>query len=74
MIISKVPNPLIRECLRLAKIMSGIEISTAADASARSGLGGSGAFEVGLLHALHVYKREGVSQMKLAREASFIEI
>ncbi len=70
----KIPVPIIRESLRLTKVTSGIEISTAADASARSGLGGSGAFEVGLLHALHTYKREPISQQKLAKEACFIEI
>src|SRR5206468_1755306 len=47
-----IPNPIIKECLKLTKVTKGIEISTAADASAKSGLGGSGSFEVGLLHAL----------------------
>ncbi len=70
----KITNPIIRECLHFTKVTKGIEIATAADASARSGLGGSGAYEVGLLHALHVYKRESVSQKKLAEEASYIEI
>lgn len=70
----EIPNPIIRECLSLTKVSSGIEISTAADASARSGLGGSGAFEVGLLHALYTYKRKPVSQLRLGKEAAFIEI
>jgi len=70
----EIPNPIIKECLRLTKVTIGIELATAADASAKSGLGGSGAFEVGLLHALHVYKREPVSQHKLAEESSYIEI
>lgn len=69
-----IPNPIIKECLNLAKVYSGIEISTAADASARSGLGGSGAFEVGLLHALYTYKRQPVSQLRLGKEAACIEI
>lgn len=69
-----IPNPIIKECLKVAKIKHGIEISTAADASARSGLGGSGAFEVGLLNALYTYKREGISQLRLAHEAADIEI
>jgi D-glycero-alpha-D-manno-heptose-7-phosphate kinase len=69
-----IPNPIIRECLNLAKVYSGIEMSTAADASARSGLGGSGAFEVGLLNALYTYKRKPVSQLRLGKEAAFIEI
>lgn len=70
----KINVSIIRECLSLTKVTKGVEISTAADASARSGLGGSGAFEVGLLHALYTYKRKPVSQLRLAKEASFIEI
>lgn len=69
-----IPNPIIRQCLRLTKVTKGIEISTSADASAKSGLGGSGAFEVGLLNALYTYKRQPVSQLKLAKIASDIEI
>lgn len=70
----EIPNPIIKEALKITKIKSGIEISTAADASARSGLGGSGAFEVSLLNALHTYKREHVSPLTLATEACEIEI
>ena len=69
-----IPNPIIKECLKITKITKGIEISTAADASAKSGLGGSGAFEVGLLHALYSYKREPISQLKLGQLAANIEI
>lgn len=69
-----IPNPIIREALKMTGIKSGIELSTAADASARSGLGGSGAFEVSLLNALHTYKREHVSPLILAKEACEIEI
>lgn len=69
-----IPNPIIKECLKTTGVISGVEISTAADASSRSGLGGSGAFEVGLLNALYTYKRESVSQLNLAQKASNIEI
>jgi D-glycero-alpha-D-manno-heptose-7-phosphate kinase len=67
-------NPLIKECLKITKVYRGIEIASAADASARSGLGGSGAFEVGLLHALYTYKRKSVSQLRLGKEAASLEI
>lgn len=69
-----IPNPIIKECLKITNITSGIEISTAADASAKSGLGGSGAFEVGLLHALYSYQRKPISQIKLGKMAADIEI
>lgn len=70
----KVQNPIIRECLKLAKIRSGIEIVSISDVSSKSGLGGSGAFEVGLLNGLHKYKNESVSKLQLASEACEIEI
>lgn len=70
----KIPNPIIYEALKLTKITKGIELSTMSDASAKSGLGGSGAFEVSLLQALHTYKRESVPQIILAKEACKIEI
>lgn len=69
-----IPNPIIKACLNKTGVTRGVEISTAADASARSGLGGSGAFEVGLLNALYTYRRESVSQIRLAEEATQIEI
>ena len=69
-----IPNPIIKECLKITGIKKGIEISTSADASARSGLGGSGAFEVGLLNALYSYKRQPISQLKLGQLAANIEI
>ncbi len=69
-----IPNPIIAECLKLTGITRGIELATAADASAKSGLGGSGAFEVGLLHALHAYKRDPISQFELGKEACIVEI
>ncbi|HSX58333.1 MAG TPA: hypothetical protein VLE47_03655 [Candidatus Saccharimonadales bacterium] len=70
----KITNPIYTEALKITGIKKGIELSTAADASARSGLGGSGAFEVSLLNALHTYKREHVSPITLAEEACEIEI
>lgn len=69
-----IPNPIIKECLKITKVYKGIEISTAADASAKSGLGGSGAFEVALLHALYAYKREPIAQLKLGQLAADLEI
>lgn len=70
----KLANPIIRECLELAGIKKGIEFATISEASSKSGIGGSGAFEVGLLHALHAYKRENVTKLQLAKEACAVEI
>ncbi len=70
----KISNPIIRECLDLTGVKKGIEIATMSEASSKSGIGGSGAFEVGLLHALHTYKREPVTPYQLAEEACNVEI
>lgn len=69
----KISVPIIKESLRLTKIKGGIEIIVFADVPGRSGLGGSGAFGVGLLHALYTYKRQSISQLQLAQKAYFIE-
>lgn len=72
--LKELDNPIIKECLKMVKIDGGLEISTKSDVSAKSGLGGSGAFEVGLLNALHIYKNDPVTPLDLAKEATKIEI
>ncbi len=72
--VDELQHPLIREALRLVGIEKGIEITSIADVPAHCGLGTSGAFTVGLLNALHTFKRESVSQERLAEEASYIEM
>ena len=49
---SAIQHPIIRRVIRDHAIAPGVEIVTMADVPARSGLGSSGAFTVGLLHAL----------------------
>jgi len=72
--IDKVRHPLIREALAMHKMPGRLEIVSVADVPAGTGLGSSGSFTVGLLHALHAYKRERVTAEQLAREAVDIEI
>ena len=70
--VDDIEHPIVREALRFLGFESGLEIVSVADVPARTGLGSSGAFTVGLLNALHAYKRENVSQETLAEEASTI--
>ena len=70
--VDDIEHPIVREALRFLEFESGLEIVSLADVPARTGLGSSGAFTVGLLNALHAYKRENVSQETLAEEASTI--
>ncbi len=69
-----ISNDIIRECLRLLEIEPPLYISTIGDIPASTGLGGSSAFAVGLLNALHAYRGERVSPGQLAEEASQVEI
>ncbi|HVB79049.1 MAG TPA: hypothetical protein VNE82_03760 [Candidatus Binataceae bacterium] len=69
-----VRHPLIREALRLHNMPRRLEIVSIADAPGGTGLGSSGSFLVGLLHAMHAYKRQPVTAETLAREAADIEI
>jgi D-glycero-alpha-D-manno-heptose-7-phosphate kinase len=67
-------NDIARECLRFLDIDPPIYVSVVSDLPDSSGLGGSSAFAVGLLHALHTFRGERVTAGQLAEEASQIEI
>lgn len=67
-----IKHPSIRECLRYMNI-NDISISHDGDLPARSGLGSSSAFTVGLLNALHVLKGEYCDSLSLAKEAIYVE-
>lgn len=71
---AEIRHRLIREALDVYDIPSPIEIVSIADVPAGTGLGSSGTFLVGLIHALHSYKRNPVCAETLAREAIEIEM
>lgn len=72
--IDEIENNIARECLRFMEIDPPIFISTVGDMPASSGLGGSSAFAVGLLNALHAFRGERVTSGQLAEEACYIEM
>jgi D-glycero-alpha-D-manno-heptose-7-phosphate kinase len=72
--VDEIDNNIARECLRFLEIGPPLYISTVGDVPASTGLGGSSAFTVGLLNALHAFKGERVSAGQLADEACHIEI
>jgi len=72
--ISEIKHPIIREACDMLNIEMGIEIHSLANIPSSVGLGTSSSFTVGLLHALHIYKRDYVSLKTLAEEACSIEI
>lgn len=72
--VDEIQNNISRECLRFLEIEPPIYVSTVGDVPASTGLGGSSAFTVGLLNALHAYRGERVTAGQLADEACHIEI
>jgi D-glycero-alpha-D-manno-heptose-7-phosphate kinase len=69
----EVQHPAVRETVRFLKIKRGMEIHHDGDLPARSGMGSSSSFTVGLLHSLYAWQGMMVSKMKLARESIHIE-
>lgn len=72
--IGEIENNIARECIKLLEIQPPIFVSTVADMPASTGMGGSSAFAVGLLNALHAFRGERVTAGQLAEEACYIEM
>ena len=82
--IADISNPIVKECFNIVRPPLGLDIRVLSEVSAKSGLGGSGAFEVGLLNALSMASNTwGLKRLKsnprclpelLARQAADIEI
>ena len=71
--VSEIVHPSVRETLKYLKDNNSYEISHNADLPARSGLGSSSSFTVGLLNALYAVKGQIVENTRLADEAIYIE-
>jgi len=72
--IDQLEHNLAKEALRMMGIERAIEIDSLADVPAGTGLGSSSCYAVGLLHALHVLKRDHITLQNLAEEACRLEI
>jgi D-glycero-alpha-D-manno-heptose-7-phosphate kinase len=68
-----IQHPTAREVLRYLNIDRGVEIHYEGDLPARSGMGSSSVFTVGLLHALYALKGQMPSKWQLAKESTYIE-
>ena len=69
----EIQHPAVRAILRDMGIEDGLEIHHDGDLPARTGIGSSSSFTVGLLHCLFALKRVMPSKMQLAREAIRVE-
>ncbi len=71
--IDEIVHPSARETLKYLNIDFGVTIHHEGDIPARSGMGSSSAFTVGLLHSLYALKGKMVSREELTREAIYVE-
>ena len=71
--VEEIKHPAVREVLRHLGVDRGVEIHHDGDLPARSGMGSSSAFTVGLLHALHALKGHIPSKHQLAMESIYVE-
>jgi D-glycero-alpha-D-manno-heptose-7-phosphate kinase len=71
--INDIQHPSVRETIRFSQIKSGLEIHHDSDLPARTGLGSSSSFAVGLLNALNALQGKMIDKERLAYEAINIE-
>lgn len=71
--IDEIRHPAVRETLRFLNIERGVEIHHDGDLPARSGMGSSSSFTVGLLNALYALKGVMPSKHQLLTESIHIE-
>jgi D-glycero-alpha-D-manno-heptose-7-phosphate kinase len=71
--LEEIKHPVVREATKLLGIKKGIEMVHNADLPARSGLGSSSTFTVGLLNALYAMKNQMVTKRELALNAINLE-
>jgi D-glycero-alpha-D-manno-heptose-7-phosphate kinase len=68
-----IEHPSVRKCLEFLNIKEGVEIHHVADLPARTGLGTSSAFTVGLLLGLYALKNQMRDKHSLAADAIHVE-
>ncbi|MFA5095956.1 MAG: kinase, partial [Candidatus Omnitrophota bacterium] len=69
----QIRHPVVRSILQYLKIDKGIELHHDGDLPARSGLGSSSSFTVGMLNSIYALKGKMISKGRLAKEAIHIE-
>ena len=70
---NEIQHPAVREIFKYMSVNEGLEIHYDADLPARSGLGSSSSFTVGLLHTLYALNGVDKTAKQLAKEAIEIE-
>ena len=71
--IDEIKHPAVKGVLEHLKVSDGLEIHHDGDLPARSGLGSSSSFTVGMVHAMKALLGHYVSKQELAKEALHVE-
>jgi D-glycero-alpha-D-manno-heptose-7-phosphate kinase len=71
--LDEIQHPAVRTVLKHLKIDYGMSIHHDGDIPARSGMGSSSAFTVGLLKSMHALQGTYISKEALTREAIYVE-
>lgn len=71
--LEEIRHPVVRAVLQERQPVNGLEIHHDGDLPARSGLGSSSSFAVGILHSLAALEGKMMSKLQLARQAMRIE-
>ena len=71
--IDEIMHPSVRETLRYTEVNYGVSVHHDGDIPARSGMGSSSAFTVGLLNSLYALEGKMITKEHLTKEAIYIE-
>ena len=71
--IDQIKHEVVKEMLKKYKIRSGLEIHYDGDLPARSGMGSSSAFVVGLMNLLNNFQGKKINKKKLAQKSIYFE-
>lgn len=71
--VNEIQHPVVKALLKHFKIKTGLEIHHDGDLPARSGLGSSSAFTVGMLNSLYALLGKIISKPELAKQAIYAE-
>jgi len=71
--VSEIQHPSVKACMQFMNIDDGVEIHHDGDLPARTGMGSSSAFTVGLLHAFNALKGTMPTKRQLALDAIHLE-
>ena len=71
--IQEIQHPAVKACFKFLDVKEGVEIHHDGDLPARTGLGSSSSFTVGLLHSLYAMRGIMPTKQRLAKEAIHVE-